>query len=48
MRRIYQASVFPKALYACSIWYSPEGGFGTLGLENAIIKTLEASSKSDK
>ena len=40
MRRIYQACVVPKALYACSIWYSPEGGFGTLSLENAIIKTL--------
>ncbi len=40
MRRIYQACVVPKALYACSIWYSPEGGFGTVSLENAIIKTL--------
>jgi len=40
LRRIYQACVVPKALYACSLWYSPEGGFGTVGLENAVIKTL--------
>jgi len=42
MRRVYQACVIPKALYACSLWYSPEGGFGTVGLENAIIKTLNS------
>jgi len=42
LRKIYLACIVPKLLHACSLWYSPEGGFGTMGLERAIIKSLTA------
>ena len=42
LRKIYLACIVPKLLHACSLWYSPEGGFGTVGLERAIIKSLTA------
>ncbi len=40
MRKIYRACIAPRMLYACSLWYSPGGGFGTVGLENAVLNTL--------
>lgn len=40
MRKIYQACIASRMLYTCSLWYSLDERFGTVGLENAVLKTL--------